>query len=89
VKNPYRASSRFWHAFLVTQVVIWWSIPWVAVGILLCASLIGIPLGILFIGIGCSPYAYLANRRISQLVTWDHRDRSYAEEYEEEVPWEL
>jgi hypothetical protein len=89
VKNPYSASSKFWYAFRVTMVVLLWGVPWVAVGILLCASIIGIPLGVLCIGIGAAPYTRIEKKRIAQQVAWYNRDRSYAEEYEEEVPWEL
>lgn len=89
MKNPYSASSRFWYALKIVLVVCLWSGPLVAVGILFCVSIIGIPLGIPLIVIGCSPYAYFEKKRIDQMVAWYNRDRSYAEEYEEEVPWEL
>lgn len=68
---------------------IFWAVPWTIVGIALIATIIGIPIGLLCFGIGAAPLTWLERRRIDQRLAWHDRDRTYAEEFNEEVPWEM
>lgn len=66
-----------------------WATPWVLFGFLLMATVFGIPLGIPCLIVGSWPFKAVIQRRIDRTIKWENRDRSYGEEFEEDVPWEM
>ena len=86
--NPNAWYSIFMFGFNVGLALSWGAV-WTIIGFFLMATIVGIPIGIACLGIGAWPLKAVMSRRINQKVRWDNRDRSYGEEYEEEVPWEV
>lgn len=63
-----------------------WCLPWGLVAIVLCLSIVGIPLGIVCWAIASAPWLALERSRIKKEVAHEMRDHPL---HEGDVPWEI
>lgn len=86
--NPNKMGAKLWYVTKVALAMLW-AIPWVALGLLLALTIVGIPATFVCFAIGCAPYYFVEKRRVRQLVKWHYKSKTMAEQYEEDVPWEM
>lgn len=68
-------------------VLVWlWALPITLLAVLACITVIGIPIGILLLFIGCYPLTKLVRDYIDETVEWEYRD--HALPTDEPKPWE-
>lgn len=82
MKDPYSSAERFKFFFKCSLCVLW-AIPWVVVGIGLCATGFLIIIGIPLIMIGVRPLARVNKKRVECLLKWEEE----REDKEPEHPW--
>jgi hypothetical protein len=64
-----------------------WGIPWAAVGVLLCLTIVLSPVGLLCFAIAGWPLSYVQAKHLERKRAWTKRDRPLPND--EPKPWEL
>jgi hypothetical protein len=64
--------EHHWPLMVLSYV---WALPWVAAGLLLCASIVGFPLGMLAFAIGGWPLSVVQKRAAERTSEWEQEDR--------------
>ncbi len=54
-----------------------WALPWTAVGIVLCVTVVLSPLGVTFLGIGAYPLKRLITRKVNEAIQIERDTEEY------------
>jgi uncharacterized membrane protein YccF (DUF307 family) len=82
MKDPRTTTASF---VLKSTGAIIIGLPFMTVGLFLCLTVIGIPVGLPLMVLGSLPFAYVQRQRSKQLVAWEFRPRPM--DNMEEKPW--
>jgi uncharacterized membrane protein YccF (DUF307 family) len=84
--NP--LSTKETRKFIIKAAVITVvGMPFTLAGIVLCLSIVGIPLGVPLLMVSGAPLAYLHKRRSQEISAWRARERAMPNQ--EVKPWEM
>jgi hypothetical protein len=88
---PRLLSDRFFdlHYIAVLPFCVAWGLPWTAAGIALCLSIIGLPVGLLCLGIGAYPWFRAEKGHLARKDKWINRDRPLFSDDERQRPWDM
>lgn len=79
VGRPEVSTSKLAAAFI-------WAIPFVAVGLVIAITVVGIPITILLFWIGCYPLFSVIQKHMKAVHNWNYRDRPLPSD--QRKPWE-
>lgn len=88
-RNPYSLTAWL---ILTTKLTLWavWCLVLGSIGLLLCATVVLLPLGLAVLSLAAMPLTRILMKRNAQIVDWEARWLTVDKEYRGgDVPWEI